>query len=94
MKDNKFIGTLQIGAITWKVIEQDRDDVHGQANLNLNRIVISNRVEKQAQALAFYHELTHAILYTMGHELYDNEEFVNTFSAFLHQAISTKEFKK
>ena len=40
----------------------------------------------------FLHELTHAILFAMGkEELNDDESFVNTFSSFLNEAISTME---
>lgn len=38
----------------------------------------------------FFHELTHAILDTMGENgLSDNETFVSTFSSFLCEAIRT-----
>lgn len=41
----------------------------------------------------FYHELTHAILRTMGEtELNDNEKFVCTFSGFLTEAIRSFEY--
>ena len=40
----------------------------------------------------FLHELTHAILFAMGkEELNDDESFVNTFSSFLNEAITTME---
>lgn len=40
----------------------------------------------------FLHELTHAILFAMGkEELNEDESFVNTFSSFLAEAISTME---
>lgn len=40
----------------------------------------------------FLHELTHAILFAMGkEELNEDESFVNTFSSFLNEAISTME---
>ena len=40
----------------------------------------------------FLHELTHAILFAMGkEELNDDESFVNIFSSFLNEAISTME---
>ena len=40
----------------------------------------------------FLHELTHAILFAMGKsELNDDESFVNIFSSFLNEAISTME---
>ena len=40
----------------------------------------------------FLYELTHAILFAMSkEELNDDESFVNTFSSFLNEAISTME---
>lgn len=43
----------------------------------------------------FYHELTHAILDTMGeYELSANERFVCTFSGFLSEAIRSFEFNE
>lgn len=42
----------------------------------------------------FYHELTHAILKTMGeYELNSNERFVCTFSSFLTEAIRSFEYE-
>jgi hypothetical protein len=41
----------------------------------------------------FYHELTHLILGLMNEqELNNNEKFVNTFSAFLTEAMDDAEF--
>lgn len=41
-----------------------------------------------SKANTFYHELTHAILTTMGeHELNENEKFVCAFSSFLASAM-------
>lgn len=37
----------------------------------------------------FWHELTHAILYEMGHKLHRNEAFVTKFSILLNRAINT-----
>ena len=49
---------------------------------------VSDSKKKQT----FLHELTHAILFAMGKEdLNDDESFVNTFSSFLSEAISTME---
>ncbi len=41
----------------------------------------------------FWHELTHAILYDMGHSLYKNEQFVTRFANRLAKAIKTAKFK-
>lgn len=37
----------------------------------------------------FFHELVHAILFAMGKTAHD-EEFTDTFGAFLHQYDKTK----
>lgn len=42
----------------------------------------------------FYHELTHAILKTMGeYELNNNERFVCTFSSLLTEAVRSFEYE-
>ena len=47
-------------------------------------------VSESKKKQTFLHELTHAILFAMGKEdLNDDESFVNTFSSFLSEAIST-----
>ena len=49
-------------------------------------------VSESKKKQTFLHELTHAILFAMGkEELNDDESFVNTFSSFLAEAISTME---
>ena len=49
-------------------------------------------VSESQKKQTFLHELTHAILFTMGkEELNEDESFVNTFSSFLNEAISTME---
>ena len=49
-------------------------------------------VSESKKKQTFLHELTHAILFAMGkEELNDDESFVNTFSSFLNEAISTME---
>jgi len=40
----------------------------------------------------FWHELTHAILYEMGHPLRKDEDFVTKFSGLLNTAILSAEF--
>ena len=49
-------------------------------------------VSESKKRQTFLHELTHSILFTMGKsELNDDESFVNIFSSFLNEAISTME---
>lgn len=48
-----------------------------------------------SQFNTFYHELTHAILDTMGeYELSANERFICSFSGFLSEAIRSFEYNK
>ena len=42
----------------------------------------------------FIHELTHAILYCMNSDHYEDEEFVDTFAGLLHQAATSAKFAK
>ena len=41
----------------------------------------------------FWHEVTHAILYDMGHRLYNDESFVTEFAGRLAKAIKSAQFK-
>jgi hypothetical protein len=40
----------------------------------------------------FWHELTHAILYEMKHDLHNNEKFVTQFSHMLSKAVDSARF--
>jgi hypothetical protein len=48
------------------------------------------KVSEGCKLNTFYHELTYAILYTMGeNDLNNNEKFVCTFSSLLTEALTT-----
>lgn len=49
-------------------------------------------IPSERQSIAFWHELTHALLHDMGHKLRSNEAFVDGFSKRLHSAIQSAEF--
>lgn len=46
-------------------------------------------MNEQTTKQTFYHELVHAIMFTMGKTGHD-EEFTDVFGAFLHQYEKTK----
>lgn len=49
-------------------------------------------ISESKQRQTFFHEFTHAILFTMRKDdLYEDENFVNTFSSFLNEAITSME---
>lgn len=50
---------------------------------------------QSSQYNTFFHELTHAVLDTMGeYELNNNEKFVCTFSGFLTEAIRSFKYEE
>jgi hypothetical protein len=55
--------------------------------------VTNQAYSKEEVSDTFWHELTHAILYDMGHSLYKNEQFVTRFANRLAKAINTAKFK-
>jgi hypothetical protein len=42
----------------------------------------------------FWHEVTHGILWEMGHRLYQNEKFVGQFANLLNRAIESARFER
>jgi Zn-dependent peptidase ImmA (M78 family) len=62
----------------------------GNCNPETHIIKIRSDLSPQAQKATFYHELVHAILFTMG-QINHNEEFVDTFGGFMHQYDTTKQ---
>jgi Zn-dependent peptidase ImmA (M78 family) len=64
-------------------------------NIQISEIYKGEPQTDSSKFNTFYHELTHAILDTMGeYELSANERFVCTFSGFLSEAIRSFEFNK
>lgn len=69
-------------------------DVYGRCWPAAGLISVAKTHKKQprtakAQAETFWHEVTHCILYDMGHKLYHSEAFVVAFSKRLNQAVHT-----
>ena len=54
--------------------------------------VTNKRYSNEGVSDTFWHELTHAILYDMGSNLYSNEKFVTRFANRLSKAINTARF--
>lgn len=52
-------------------------------------IRVRKELSIQAKQLTFYHELVHAILFSMGETNHD-EKYVDAFGAYLHQFEKTK----
>lgn len=92
---------FQVGGAEMEVRNIDRceDNNCGLCFLAAGYIEIAdliNRDDRQSEGSkrnTFYHELTHAILDTMGeNDLSKNEKFVNTFAGFLNEAMGKAYF--
>jgi hypothetical protein len=73
--DNNWLGCCRVAKGCIEIADKyDRDE----------------KVSEGGKLNTFYHELTHAILYTMGEtDLNNNEKFVCTFSSLLTEALTT-----
>lgn len=65
----------------------------GECFLSQGYVSIRNSQTETSKHNTFYHELTHSILGTMGHDLNDDEGFVNCFAGFLTEAMKDAYFK-
>lgn len=88
--------TISVGGVLHEIVQVERcaDNNLGNCCVAEGRIEIAHKWDKDriqcqdSKRQTFYHELTHAILDTMGEsELSKNEKFVNTFSSFLNEAL-------
>ena len=65
----------------------------GRIELGRHSNVDRRRYTNQEMQDTFWHELVHAILYEMGHRLYSDEKFVDTFSTHLSRSINSARFE-
>ena len=82
--------TFNLAGSQWQTNYLSHMEEMGKCDPEKQIIFIRTDMNKQTTEQTFYHELVHAILFTMG-KLNHDEEFVDTFGAFLHQYHVTKE---
>lgn len=85
-----MVTSFQLAGCRWEVLLTPDLSEMGNCNPETHIIKIRADLSKQAQQATLYHELVHAILFTMG-QINHNEEFVDTFGGFLHQYDKTKQ---
>ena len=92
---------VTVGSTKYKVLVNDselEEDAMGSINFGLKIILIrtqfddGKRIAKEEVSNSFWHEITHAVLFDMGHELYNNEVFVRSFANKLSDAIDSARF--
>lgn len=100
--NNKIPSKFKIGGqeIDVKIVERCDDNCLGECRVANVVVEVANKydrnenVSKSCKLNTFYHELTHAILYTMGEtELNNNEKFVCCFSSFLTEALTSCKYE-
>lgn len=95
-----MITKFELGGVTWDVIiDNERMDelaCIGYCENATNTITLTTAfkgdlLKEDNIELTLLHEVTHAILDTLGEcKLSNNEKFVNSFSTLLHQYLKTK----
>lgn len=92
-----YLGGQEINV---NIVNRIQEDKLGECCVAEGRIDIADTFydKKQAESVktnTFYHELTHAILDTMGeYNLSKNEKFVSCFASFLCEAMQNAYFVK
>ena len=89
---------ITVGKKTYKITRpqtiQD-PSAYGRTYFHENRIELAlydnhgNTYEPEEVDDTFWHELTHCILFDMGHDLCENERFVTAFANRLTDAVNS-----
>ena len=94
----KLPKTIRVGRRLYKInqIKKIADGIMGEVDYELKQIDIAThsslsgrRFKREEVMDTFWHELTHAILHDMGHDLCDNERFVTAFANRLSDAVNS-----
>jgi hypothetical protein len=95
--------SLKIGARRYKVVVQQHiapAGLMGEVNYTYAFIRVATHSARTGRKFrhaevrdTFWHEVTHGILWEMGHRLYQNEKFVGQFANLLTKAIESARFE-
>ncbi len=80
--------SFELGGFEWTVKFSDDLSELGKCAFNEQVITLRTGMNEQTTLQVFYHELVHAVLFTMGHTNHD-EQYTDAFSVFLHQFHKT-----
>ena len=88
----KIPSKIQVGGTWYDIIYQDRIEGklmgitnYATTTIQLAKFVDMDEVSEESRDSTYFHELVHCILGEMGHDLNNNEEFVQTVSTFVNQ---------
>ena len=83
--------TFQLAGFEWSVKMVGDLSEYGRCDSGTQIIYIREGMNEQMTQQTFFHELVHAIMFTMGHTTHD-EVFTDAFGAFLHQFDKSKAY--
>jgi hypothetical protein len=85
VRSTDLVSTFELAGCKWEVhLTDEMPTMMGYCDMERNQIKIRAGMMEQASSATFYHELVHAILFTMGKTQHD-EEFVDGFANLLYQ---------
>jgi Zn-dependent peptidase ImmA (M78 family) len=86
----KLPKNFTLGAVEWSVTETASvPNAVGYCEPNSGNILVQKSLSPDLKLWTFTHELTHAILFSMGKQMPHDEEFVDGFANFLAQYLKT-----
>jgi Zn-dependent peptidase ImmA (M78 family) len=83
MKCGNHLSKFKLAGFDWIVVRSETDAL-GYTDPDTGRIIINKKLEGPTTEVTFYHELVHAIMFTMGERNHD-ERFVEGFAQLLYQ---------
>jgi hypothetical protein len=84
----KIPKTFHLAGVEWTVEETEALEELGLTHRDEQLIQLKSNVTKQTKELAFFHEIVHAIKFTMGEDEH-NEIHTDAFGHFLHQVFTS-----
>ena len=83
--------SFQLAGIKWKVLENPHLVNMGECHSQRGIIYLKpdSNYTPAVREQTYYHELVHAILFTMGDSGPHDEKFVDGFAALLHQYMNS-----
>lgn len=83
--------TFNLAGIKWKIQENPHLVNMGECHSQRGIIYLKpdSNYDPAVREQTYYHELVHAILFTMGDSGPHDEKFVDGFAALLHQYVNT-----
>ena len=84
--------SFKLGANTWRVRYRKMPGVHGMCEADKHTIYLNPEQKPKDLYSTYLHELTHAILFTMGYD--EEEKFVAAYEQLLLQVMTTQRHSK